>query len=124
MERQVRRTATWALMALAMVASWLAAPETSHAQEVISRTAAGATPAAIQRTLDLLRQKLGGNNNGTGGTFLTGRREITWDEVPDAEAAPAEFLPNYFNTEIPRGVIFKTPTAGGAMQVSMDDNVG
>src|SRR5215510_8978240 len=58
----------------------------------VSRTAAGANPAAIQATVDQFRADLGGSNNGVGGSFTSGRREINWDGVSDAFSAP-NFLP-------------------------------
>jgi hypothetical protein len=45
--------------------------------------ASGATPADIQTAVDAFRNFLG-TNNGVGGTFPTGRREINWDGVPAA----------------------------------------
>ncbi len=53
----------------------------------VTRTATGADPAAIQAAVDAFRTDLGGNN-GVGGSFATGRREINWDGVPDAFSAP------------------------------------
>src|SRR6266516_5050139 len=49
--------------------------------------ASGAAPADIQTAVDAFRSFLG-NNNGIGGTFATGRREINWDGGPDAFSAP------------------------------------
>jgi hypothetical protein len=74
----------------------------------VSRTVAGANPAAIQATVDQFRQDLGGNNNGVGNSFTSGRREINWDAVPDTFSAP-NFLPvNFFNANSPRGVVFSS----------------
>src|SRR5947207_12862764 len=42
--------------------------------------ASGATPADIQTAVDAFRDFLG-PNNGVGGTFPDGRREINWDGV-------------------------------------------
>lgn len=49
---------------------------------------------------------MGGANNGVGGSFATGRREINWDGVPDNFAEPNNLPPNFFNVNSPRGVIF------------------
>ena len=91
----------------------------------VSRTAAGANPAAIQATVDQFRADLGGSNNGVGGSFKTGRREINWDGVPDNFAAP-NFLPvDFFNANSPRGVVFSSKTTFGdtsAFIVSADSN--
>ncbi len=60
------------------------------------REATGATPAAIQATVDAFRADLGANN-GTGGTFTSGRREVSWDDVPDVAAAPNPLPVNFYN---------------------------
>ena len=72
----------------------------------VIRTAAGANPAAIQATVDLFRADLGGANNGVGGSFTTGRREINWDGVPDAFSSPNNLPLDFFNVNSPRGVVF------------------
>ena len=78
--------------------------------------ASGATPADIQTAVDAFRNFLG-DNNGVGGTFPTGRREINWDGVPDAFSAPNLLPANFFNSNSPRGVVFFTPGTAG-FQVS------
>jgi hypothetical protein len=61
-----------------------------------------------------------GNNNGVGGTFATGRREINWDGVPDELSAPNLLPGNFFNSNSPRGVVFFT--LGTGFQVSADSS--
>jgi hypothetical protein len=75
--------------------------------------ASGATPADIQTAVDAFRN-FGdfGTNNGVGGTFPNGRREINWDGVPDAFAAPSLLPANFFNSNSPRGIVFFTPGTG------------
>src|SRR6266516_6356025 len=75
--------------------------------------ASGATPADIQTTVDAFRN-FGdfGTNNGVGGTFPHGRREINWDGVPDARSAPNLLPANFFNSNSPRGAVFFTPGTG------------
>jgi hypothetical protein len=75
--------------------------------------ASGATPADIQTAVDAFRN-FGdfGTNNGIGGTFPHGRREINWDGVPDARSAPNLLPANFFNNNSPRGVVFFTPGTG------------
>ncbi len=74
----------------------------------VVRQGSGLNAAAIQAIVDQFRADLGGANNGVGGSFATGRREINWDGVPDAFAAP-NFLPgNFFNSNSPRGAVFQT----------------
>jgi hypothetical protein len=77
--------------------------------------ASGATPSDIQTAVDLFRNFLGANN-GVGGTFPTGRREINWDGVPDNRSAPNLLPANFFNSNSPRGVVFFT--LGTGFQVS------
>jgi hypothetical protein len=79
--------------------------------------ASGATPADIQTAVDAFRN-FGdfGTNNGVGGTFPTGRREINWDGVPDAFSAPNLLPANFFNSNSPRGAVFFT--LGTGFQVS------
>lgn len=87
------------------VASCAALPAASDAS-AISFSASGADPAAIQASVDAFRAVLGANN-GIGGSFAGGRREINWDGVPAAFRDP---LPgNFFNANSPRGAVFSTP---------------
>jgi len=103
---------------VALIAFITAAP----ADAQLIRTASGANPAAIQATVDQFRGDLGGAlNPNTPGSQPAGRREINWDAVPDASAAPNALPANFFNATSPRGVIMSTP--GTSFQVSMDDNV-
>ena len=81
--------------------------------------ASGAAPADILAEVNAFRNFLG-TNNGVGGTFGTGRREINWDGVPDAFSAPNLFPANFFNANSPRGVVLFT--LGTGFQVSADSN--
>ena len=75
--------------------------------------ASGVTPADIQAAVDAFRNFDDfGINNGVGGTFPIGRREINWDGVPDAFSAPNLLPANFFNSNSPRGVVFFTPGTG------------
>lgn len=79
--------------------------------------ASGANAAAIQASVDAFRADLGGSlNPNVAGSFATGRREINWDGVPDALAAPNNLPSNFFNVNSPRGAVFSTPGTG--VQVS------
>lgn len=99
---------SFALLVLSTTIS--AAPQFFNAQ--------GANAAAIQGKVDQFRAALGGSNNGVGGSFTTGRREINWDGVPDSFAAPNFFPSNFFNANSPRGAVFGSPTSN----VSSDNN--
>lgn len=96
------RAAGWLLLA-----SGLTCSSTVSATPVI-RQISGANAAAIQATVDVFRADLGGANNGVGGSFVNGRREINWDGVPDTQSAPNFLAIDFFNVNSPRGVIFST----------------
>jgi hypothetical protein len=81
-----------------------------YAQTV--RQAAGLSPADIQSAVDDFRADLGGANNGIGGTFTTGRREINWDGVPDDRSAPNNLPAEFFNVNSLRGLVLATPGTG------------
>jgi len=68
--------------------------------------AAGANAAAIQPAVDTFRTNLGGPNNGAGGSFTFGRREINWDGAPDNFSEPNALPYNFFNVNSPRGAVF------------------
>jgi hypothetical protein len=82
----------------------------------IVRQASGLSPSAIAPVVDLFRADVGAANNGVGGAFTSGRREINWDGVADGSSAPNNLPANFFNVNSPRGVIFSTP--GSGFQVS------
>lgn len=83
--------------------------------------ASGSSPAAIQLTVDAFRTALGSLNPNVAGSFVSGRREINWDGVPDSLAAPNNLPANFFNVNSPRGAIFSTP--GSGFQVSANAGV-
>jgi hypothetical protein len=91
----------------------------SEAQLV--RSASGPLAANIQATVDLFRSDLGALNANVVGSFGTGRREINWDGVPNASAAPNALPADLFNTLSPRGVVFNTPGTG--FQVSANAGI-
>jgi hypothetical protein len=105
---------------MAVATATVAWPSIAPAAPVVFK-AAGATPAEIQAAVDDFRHFLGGDNNGVGGTFEDGRREINWDAVPDAFASPNNLPANFFNANSPRGVVFFTP--GSGFQVSAKEGV-
>jgi hypothetical protein len=72
----------------------------------VVRQIGGANAAAIQAMVDQFRADLGGANNGVGGSFTSGRREVNWDGVPDSASEPNNLPANFFNVNSPRGVIF------------------
>jgi hypothetical protein len=72
----------------------------------VIRVGAGANGAAIQTAVDQFRTDLGGVNNGVGGSFISGRREINWDGVADSFSEPNALPFNFFNVNSPRGLVF------------------
>ena len=117
--RQRVKAARLALaLAMALLAG-AALPATASGQLV--RRAAGAAPADIQATVDLFRTDLGTLNPNVAGSAGSGRREINWDGVPDALAAPNNLPANFFNVNSPRGVVLSTPGTG--FQVSANAGI-
>ena len=74
----------------------------------VVRQGSGVNTAGLQAIVDQFRTDLGGANNGVGGSFRTGRREINWDGVPDQFSEPNDFPIDFFNVNSPRGVIFNS----------------
>jgi hypothetical protein len=129
MERETRKTnqhpsnrskaaVAWVSIAIATLA--LMTPAITFAAPVVFE-AAGSAPAEIQAAVDEFRNFFGGHNNGVGGSFVDGRREINWDAVPDGFAAPNNLPANFFNKNSARGVVFFTP--GSGFQVSGREGV-
>ena len=87
----------------------------------IVRQACGANAAGIQATVDQFRTDLGALNANVVGSFPSGRREINWDGVPNASAAPNNLPADFFNVNSPRGVVFSTPGTG--FQVSANAGI-
>jgi hypothetical protein len=94
---------------------------TSFAAPVV-RQATGPDPSSIESAVNAFRQDLGGDNNGVGGSFPTGRREINWDGVPPEFSAPNFQPPDFFNVNSPRGLVYQTP--GEGFQVSANADTG
>lgn len=69
--------------------------------------AAGRKPSDIQAAVDQFRSHLG-PNNGIGGSFASGRREINWDGVPEGLSEPNSLPPDFFNFRSQRGAMFST----------------
>lgn len=79
----------------------------------IFRVASG-NAAAIQSSIAQFRLDLGGVNNGVGNSYTTGRREINWDDVPNASSSPNFLAYDFFNVISPRGVIFNSISEEGS----------
>ncbi len=72
------------------------------------RQGSSADAAGLVPIVNTFRDDLGGPNNGVGGSFPDGRRELNWDGVPDSLSAPNNFPPDFFNVNSPRGAVFHT----------------
>ncbi len=91
----------------------------------VVRQGSGANTAALQAIVDQFRTDLGGSNNGVGGSFTSGRREINWDGVPDSFSEPNNLPLDFFNVNSPRGVIFNAiedATGAGLNQFAVSAN--
>lgn len=80
----------------------------------VTFSAAGTTAAdaGLQAAVGNFRSALGAQNPNAPGSVGSGRREINWDGVPDARAAPNNLPADFFNVNSPRGVVFSTPGTG------------
>src|SRR5262245_54520395 len=83
------------------------------------REATGADPAALQSAMGAFRSDLGALNANLVGSVGTGRREVNWDDVPDAFADPNNLASNYFNTTSPAGFVLSSP-GSSTFRVSAD----
>ena len=89
-------------------------------------TSSGASAADIQDAVNGFRTSiaLGGGNNGVGGFFTNGFRNINWDGVPDTFSEP-NFLPgNFFNANSPRGLLMQTPGVGFFLSADSNNPTG
>src|SRR2546430_1425185 len=78
-------------------------------QAQVIESGTSVTVAAITPVRDAFRTDLGGGTvAGADGSFGGVRREINWDGVPAASAAPNNLPANFFNTTSPRGATFST----------------
>jgi hypothetical protein len=93
------------LSAIFGIGSALCLASTAQAAAVFV-TGTGANSTALQTVFDQFATKLGGTNNGVGGSFPDGYRRLNWDGVPDNFSEP-NFMPgDFFNVQSPRGVVF------------------
>jgi hypothetical protein len=108
---------------LACAASLLFGLALASAEPVVVQ-AAGPDPESITPVVEVFREALGDLNANVPGAFPTGRREINWDGVPDAFAAPNLLPPDFFNVNSPRGVVFATPGSGFQVSANQDNPTG
>ena len=113
----------FALSARSFTLVLLLLPAFGRASAVVN-SGSSADAAGLLSTVNAFRTNvsLGGANNGSGGSFPTGRREVNWD---GAASDPFQFdaskpAPNpvhspdtFFNNQVPRGLITTTPDGAG-----------
>lgn len=89
----------------------------------VVRKATGASGNALDAAIFQYLADLGGTAHGSGGSYATGSRFIHWSETP---AGTGNFtLPtNYYNTTVPRGVVFSTACTNDGFKVSADTSSG
>ncbi|MFO0810312.1 MAG: PEP-CTERM sorting domain-containing protein [Gemmataceae bacterium] len=109
--------------ALALTVGWLAAGPAAAQVTVRSGTAPDIAGITVFR--DQFRTDIGGGTTaGANGLFDDGtrqRREINWDGVGAAFAAPNLLPANFFNSNSPRGVVFSTAGTGFAVSGATTD---
>jgi hypothetical protein len=96
-------------LSLAAVAAAAALIPAAAQADGVKRTASGAAPADVTAAVNAFRADVGGVNNAGGPAAASGRREINWDGVPDANADPNPFPAGTF---LGRGILFATPGTG------------
>lgn len=84
-------------------------------------------------SINLFRQDLGGANNGNGNSYPTGRREVSWDDLPENLClTPSLDIRKYYNTIAPRGMVLaddqsyqcsRSPNFGGPNEVARFGNI-
>ena len=101
------------ISAFAAVLGLLVAPVATAAINFTPFEGIGADTAALTAIRDAFRAAIGGGTTaGANGSFGGLRREINWDGVPAGFSDPNALLPNFFNVNSPRGVVFSTPGTG------------
>jgi hypothetical protein len=97
---------------LGLGAAWIVSTQIGLA-DVQWRSGSGALPADIQGIIGVFQGDLGGVDNGDStGLHLTGYRSISWEDVPDASAAPGSLPPDLFNSTFHRGAVLSTLGTG------------
>jgi hypothetical protein len=91
------------------------------AQPVIFSSAG--SDSDVINTVNAFRAAIGALNPNVPGSFISGRREINWDAVPDSASAPNLFPGSFLNANVApraRGAEFFTP--GSGFMLSADDD--
>ncbi len=120
----IRSSGRLAVLSFATLAFFI--PYHASATAVVTSVGGDATPASITTARDSFRVTIGGGTTaGANGSFGGLRREINWDGVPAASAAPNNLAANFFNVNSPRGVVFSTAGTGfGVSSATTDAGAG
>jgi hypothetical protein len=106
---------------ITQIASDAATGATAPAKKVVR--ASGDIGPAVAR----YRALLGPDNGGAPGGDPDGRREITWDGVPDGLASPNSYPRDFFNAKTApraRGALLSTPGSGLRVSADSDNPAG
>ncbi|HKX84156.1 MAG TPA: VCBS repeat-containing protein, partial [Pyrinomonadaceae bacterium] len=90
------------------------------APEPVFRISSGANNAAISAAINQFFTDLGGANNGVGGSYTNGRRDLNWDSVSDDNSEPNTFSGDYYRSIVPKGAMLSSMCAGSNLTVSAD----
>ena len=92
-----------------------------------ARTAAAQTPQEfkavgteqVTAAIAAFKAAIGGSDNGSAtGSQDSGYRQITWDDVPDANATPTLFPKDFYDVSVPRGFLLGPASWYTVFQVS------
>lgn len=85
----------------------------------VVRSAAHVDPFGIVNTISQFRGDLGGTDNGAGGSYISGIRQIDWDTIPNEHVLSFGLIPpDYFNTFSPRGMVLSSACTSDGFKVS------
>jgi hypothetical protein len=73
----------------------------------VVRKGVGANSGALDPTVFQFRADLGGTDNNVGGSYVSGYRNINWDEVPN-NVAINSLPPEFYNVTTPMGVMLSS----------------
>jgi hypothetical protein len=117
------------VVALGLVALTIVVGATSAiaAQSAKPRPTVVTGAGDIRPTVDRYRSLLGPDNGGGPDRHTSGRREISWDSVPDQFAEPNALPPDFFNAATApraRGAVLQTPGDRVAVSARLGNPAG
>lgn len=85
----------------------------------VVRSGSSSEPLILLNTIQQFLNDTGGTDNGAGGSFTGGWRQIDWDVVPDNHVLNNSLIASdYFNTTSPRGMVLSSACTGDQFKVS------